>query len=424
MKTLSHLILLLTLSFFMSAVEAGDPAIITEVSDSLGNLQTNSLGDDQQLSWPADVQTPVVVEIGDSITFTAQASDPDSQDFEFKFEVQPPGGSFELRQDWSPSNTWTWTVNPAEFGPDVTVIISVRDDDGLDFFGQFSGDDYTYATYNVRDPNGSLQPMLKQVGDSLGNVQTNSFATNGTANWPSNVSQPVQIFVGDQISFVAESDYSPASQLEYQFSVQAPGGSFETIQNWSTDNTVNWVVQENQYGPEVTVLIAIRNTDGLNTFGSSGDDYTYAIYSVDDPNASSPARLSAVTDSLGNSQTNSFGSNQNADWPSTVSSPVTVVVGNEITITAQAIDSDSEALEYRFSVQRVGGSFETRRDWSADSTWVWKPTTADFGQSLTVLVAVRDDDNRDFFGADSGDDYTYLTYTVRIVPISAIQLVL
>ncbi len=134
----------------LSTASASAQAIIDEVVDSLGNVQTNSWADEGSGNWPGDVETPIIVNVGDSITFTASATDADGGALEYKFAIQPPGGSFETKQDWSASNIFTWHVDASEYGSDITVLISVRNDDGSDYMG-FS-DDYTYATYDVNDP--------------------------------------------------------------------------------------------------------------------------------------------------------------------------------------------------------------------------------------------------------------------------------
>ena len=119
---------------------------INHVTDSLGNVQTNSFAVEGHGQWPEGIVTPMVVNVGDVITFTVDATEPEGGTLEYKF-VTPSGTT----QDWSTSNTFTWTVGASDFGPMKIVYIAVRNTDGRDYMGEWNGDDYTYATYDVSD---------------------------------------------------------------------------------------------------------------------------------------------------------------------------------------------------------------------------------------------------------------------------------
>jgi len=273
---------LLVLQFICSIVHASEPTLIDSVTDSLGNVQTNSWTAGEGGNWPATVDTPVIVNVGDQVTFTVNATDPEGGNLQYNFAVQPPGGSFETKQDWSTSNTWVWTVDPSEYGPAITVFIAVKDDDGSDYQGSFGGDDYTYAIYDVENPSASSPAVIDSVTDSLGNVQTNSWTAGEGGNWPATVDTPVIVNVGDQVTFTVNATDPEGGNLQYNFAVQPPGGSFETKQDWSTSNTWVWTVDPSEYGPAITVFIAVKDDDGSDYQGSfGGDDYTYAIYDVE-----------------------------------------------------------------------------------------------------------------------------------------------
>ena len=370
------------------------------------------------------MNTPVEINVGDTITFTAQGQDQEDAELEYEFSVQAAGGTFLIRQEWSTNNQWVWEVGPEDFGVDITVGISVRDSDGLDEFGEAGGDDYTFAIYNVTDPNALVQPVITELRDSLGNVTTNSIATNQQLGWPDSVRQPVRVNIGDRIRFNVKAESFDGQTLEYLFAVQPPGGSLETIQDWSTSSSAVWTVVAEQFGEGAFVYVAVRNQDSKDLYGEfGGDDYADGQYSVNDPNASYPAELVSVRDSFGRVQTNSIGTNGQLGW-SDGRERATVIEGNKITFTAIGEDPDSSSLEYQFAVQTVSSSFVVRQAWSSDNTWEWEATRDDFGRELAVSVAVRDKDGRSRFGEFGGDDYTSLSYRVSVDISGAISILL
>ena len=254
--------------------EYTEPAIINTVTDSLGNVQTNSWATDGGGDWPASVTTPVVVKVGDKITFTVRATDPENGTLQYKF--QSPDGT---ATEWSTSNTWTWTVDPSSYGKWKVLIIMVRDSDGYEYFGIGLGDDYTYAIYDVTSQNATIPAIINTVTDSLGNVQTNSWATDGGGDWPASVTTPVVVKVGDKITFTVKAADPENGTLQYKF--QSPDG---TATEWSTSNTWTWTVDPASYGKWKVLIIMVRDSDGYEHFGTGlGDDYTYAIYDVSPP---------------------------------------------------------------------------------------------------------------------------------------------
>lgn len=135
----SGLVIVMALGTVSTSHES-DPAIINSVTESLGNVQTNFSGTREGGGWPTGFTTPTTVTVGDQITFTVNATDPDNDLLQYQFAIQPPGDIFEAKYDWSTSNIWTRPVDPSEFGPDVTVFIAVKNDGGNDYIVSFGGD--------------------------------------------------------------------------------------------------------------------------------------------------------------------------------------------------------------------------------------------------------------------------------------------
>jgi len=129
-----------------SSVNGSNQPIIVSASDSLGNTNTNSWAKGTGGDWPSGgLDASPTIYIGDTITFTINVKN--STDLLYKFDYQPPGGSFITIQGWSNSNVCTWTVPKNAFGKWMCVMVQVKNNDGLNFLG--SCDDYTYLTYIV-----------------------------------------------------------------------------------------------------------------------------------------------------------------------------------------------------------------------------------------------------------------------------------
>ena len=110
--------------------------------DSVGRTNTGSAGHNN-LNGLSDA----VVKVGDKITFTANATDPNGDAIQYSFYVQPSGGGFELKQNWSATNTFEWTVTSHEIGEHVLVISAIKDGDDYLRFGSY--DDYGYMSFTV-----------------------------------------------------------------------------------------------------------------------------------------------------------------------------------------------------------------------------------------------------------------------------------
>jgi hypothetical protein len=121
---------------------------LTIVQDSLGNRNENSWGKGQGGGWSHPIRT--TVRVGEKIRFSARAISPEDDLLEFHFALQPAGGGFQVRQDWSPAAEWAWLVGAEDIGRNVVIKIAVRRPKDYYQFGD--ADDYTYASYDVLPP--------------------------------------------------------------------------------------------------------------------------------------------------------------------------------------------------------------------------------------------------------------------------------
>jgi hypothetical protein len=99
------------------------------------------------------------------------------------------------------------------------------------------------------------EPIIIEVTDSLGHVQTNSWAKGTGGDWSTGVFA-YTASIGDNITFVARAS---DPNIEYIFWVQPPGGGFVVMQDWSTNNKWTWVIDERYYGRWTDVIVGIRD---------------------------------------------------------------------------------------------------------------------------------------------------------------------
>ena len=109
---------------------------INYVTDSLGNVQTNSWGKETGGDWPPDIEVPTLV-VGDVITFTAYAQ----SGMQYIFRPKLRAAS------WNENNQFVWVVSEEDIGHRTVVLVGIKDADEYLRFG--AEDDYTYMIYNV-----------------------------------------------------------------------------------------------------------------------------------------------------------------------------------------------------------------------------------------------------------------------------------
>ncbi|MDD4382116.1 MAG: hypothetical protein PHE21_02105 [Candidatus Dojkabacteria bacterium] len=120
---------------------------ITNSKDSKGNINANSIGGNEGLTWTGGEFRAMTV--GETVTFTITASDPNGDALLYQFLLQPQGGSFETLRGWSSSNTYTWTVPESLKDNNIYIMAAIKDNDSYLQFGD-SGDDYNYLIYSVK----------------------------------------------------------------------------------------------------------------------------------------------------------------------------------------------------------------------------------------------------------------------------------
>jgi hypothetical protein len=108
-------------------------------------------------------------EVGSTVTWTATASDPENDPIYYKFLAKGPKtkGEWQVEQDWSTNNAWTWNAIDSDVG---SSAVSVRIRDGkhaspedMDDFKESSG--YTVNKKQLPPPNVQVATDIYAPGD-------------------------------------------------------------------------------------------------------------------------------------------------------------------------------------------------------------------------------------------------------------------
>ena len=86
------------------------------------------------------------------------------------------------------------------------------------------------------------------------------------------------------------------------------------------------------------------------------------------------AALTVIFDSCENRNQNSWGKGQGGDWSDSRST--TLLDGDVVDLSAVAVSPGDEPPEFQFSVQRRGGVFQIRQDWSETPNWTWRVSSS------------------------------------------------
>jgi sugar lactone lactonase YvrE len=237
------------------------------------------------------------------VMFTATATGSGANK-EYQFSVQAPGGTMTVIQQYGPSNTFSYT-------PAITGTYNIR------VFARNAGSTATYEaarwlTYNIvaASPITAVTLTVTPVSPQVVNTKVTFTATaTGGVN------------------------------KEYQFAVQAPGGTMTVIQNYGPSNTFS-------YTP------ATAGTYNVRVFAR---------------NAGNPATYEA------------------ARWLTYVANPAITAVGLSaspagsqmvnmlVTFTATPTGGGANK-EYQFAVQTPGGTMTVVRPYATSNTFTYTPT--------------------------------------------------
>jgi len=316
-------------------------------------------------SLSADKASPQ--QVGTTIVWTCTANDPDDTTLYYRFWKLKGGGTWTMVQDWSTSNTYTWTTSSADIGGTLFGVW-VRDGHHA---GTNAGDAYFNSGYYFQIQEAvNVKPTINSLSADKSNPQT----------------------VGTSIVWTCSASDPDDATLYYRFWKLKQGGTWVMVQDWSTSNAYTWVTTSSDVG---STLFGAWVRDGKHAGPTVGDAYANSGYYFQIDANIKPTITSFTADR---------------------SSPQ--AVGTMITWACSASDPDDSTLYYRFWKLKSGGSWVMVQDWSTSNTYTWVTTLADIGGTL-FGVWVRDGHHA---GPDAGDVYFNSGYYFQIQGSSSYSL--
>ena len=314
---------------------------------ALGGLSANKL-------------SPQVVST--SISFIASATGGASP-YSYKFRLFD-GTSWSVVQDWSTTETFTWT--PATPGSAYRVEVWAR-----------SGGNSTDAPENA---NATASRAFVIAASTSTSLKLSALTADRAAPQAA----------GTTVTFTA---YAAGSTAPYQYKWWMFDGSrWDVLRDWSSSASVSWTPSAANSGYRIGVWVRDTNS---SSDASANDD---SNGSVAFPITSSQLPL-AVTSVI-------------ADRPS----PQTV--GTSITFTASA-SGGIGPISYKWRVFN-GSSWSVAQNWSTSDSFVWTPTAA--GSAYQVEVWARSA-TKTTDAPDNAASVVTRNYTVTYTPASPLRLV-
>ncbi|OPX79134.1 MAG: hypothetical protein A4E45_00897 [Methanosaeta sp. PtaB.Bin039] len=302
-------------------------------------------------------QTP-----GTTVTWTAQASDPDEDRMSFRFLINGL-----VIQDWSPSPTWIWNTTGYPTGVhNLTVLVRDERTNSSDQLTSSQQARYTLQARN-KPP---AQPNQSQIRSSVTGLEEPATAmaddrppmASGLSPSPGG---PVS--AGTEVIWTAQAIDPDMDPISYRFYLEGMPAT-----GWSSSPTWSWNTSGKDPG-EYQVTVWVR--DGFNAPVDGYDGQFSATISLV---ANQPPKLDSLTPRPAGPQKK----------------------GTEVIWTAAATDPDGDKIVYRFFLDERAAT-----GWNESPSWTWDTSSASPGQHV-VEVRVRDgrhsgpDGNDDILGAD------------------------
>ena len=376
-------------------------------------------------------------DLGATVTWTAEASDPDGDPVLFRFFA----GGLPVT-DWQPQGQWTWTTSNANVGENQ-IEVQVRDGKHAE---QYGFDDSRSASFTIAAPNqkpaiinfnadklspqdfGSSIVWTVEVMDSENDPIQYRFFLNGQpvtdwqpqAQWTwttsnANVGEnqvAVSIIDGKHAGQDSSDDSKTAAftitapnqkpaitSLEPDKAAPQEAGAIVTwtaqasdpendpiqyrfflngqpVTDWQPQNQWAWTSSNANVGEN---QVAVSIIDGKHAGQDSSDDSKTAAFTITAPNQK-PAITSLEPDKAAPQE-----------------------AGAIVTWTAQASDPENDPIQYRFF---LNGQPVT--DWQPQNQWAWTSSNANVGENQ-VAVSIIDGKHA---GQDSSDDSKTAAFTI------------
>jgi hypothetical protein len=293
----------------------------------------------------AGTSSPLV--LGTPLSFTATASH-GTAPYQFRWRVFD-AGSWSVRANWGPSNTFTWT--PASARSDYQIEVSVRS------AGQSSDDGEGSVTV----------PFV---------INAPAAAKVGVVNLTSDVASPQA--VGTSVRFTANAA-GGAAPLQYKWST-FDGSSWMAVTGWSGAATFNW--KPGAPG-SYQIAVAVRSSGSSADQGEASTQVTYVMTAAPSGGGGSAPAAGPFT---------SVSINANRESPQ--------AAGTSITWSATPSGSSGPAL-YKWLVN--DGTKWVASSWSASPSFAWTPEKP--GTHLIGVWVKRADNYNDMAEASYTTEY-------------------
>jgi len=262
----------------------------------LWNLINLKFGQCSQAAISAGKTSPQIP--GTAITFTGSAFCAGTATY--RFWLSPPSGTWSITQDYSTASTWSWNTTGAALGT-YRIEVDARN----------QGSSVSYDTDAI---------MTFRVA----NCSTPTLSTdNASPQLP-----------GTKVTFTAVGACVSAPQ--YQYREAAPGGSWTTVQGYSSVATFPWA------------------TSGL-TYGA----YQFAV----DVRVATSTLAAEATETMTFQLTSCIGTSLTTDKSSPQPTGTSVGLSGSATCVGTP--------QFRFMIQPPGGAMSVVQDFGAASTYSW-----------------------------------------------------
>jgi len=245
---------------------------------------------------------------------------------QYKWWATSDGLNWSVIQDWSPSNTVTWS--PTMVNANSRVGVWVKNGDNPNDTYQASGS----IPFAITEP-----PPLALTGIS----------TDNTAPQPTGTS-----------ILVTATATGGVAPLQYKWWATSDGANWSVIQNWSANNTVLWT--PNTSGNDSRVGVWIKGANNPNdTYEASGS----IPFAVTAGAAPQPLTLTSLTTNMNPPQS----------------------VGTAIQVTANTTGGTGP-LQYKWWATSDGVNWSVIQDWSPNNVVTWTPAMPGANSRVGVWV--------------------------------------
>ena len=285
--------------------------------------------------------------LGTTVTWTAQASDPESDPISYRFLVNDTPAT-----DWQPENTLTWTAMLPG-----TSLISVQVKDGLHEVPQGEAGNMS-REFSIIAPAPETKPVQEPVQTEVVPAEVVPAKLNESPVISGLTTESVSPqLLGTAVTWTAQASDPESDPISYRFLVNDTPAT-----DWQPENTLTWTAML-----PGTSLISVQVKDGLHEVpqgeaGNMSREFSIIAPAPETKPVQEPVQTEVVPAEVVPAKLNE----------SPVISGLTTesvspqLLGTAVTWTAQANDPESDPISYRFLVNDTPAT-----DWQPENPWTW-----------------------------------------------------